>query len=123
MRGSIAPDWRPLADIEVFGFDGSPNRVQMLVDTGFNRYLTLQRAKADALNLPLVDSSKVTLADGSEIEVEVRRVVVTWNGQRRMVGAYITEGDPSIGMAMLQNCRLQIDVTLGGRVTAESLYP
>jgi clan AA aspartic protease len=123
VRGIVGDDWKPIVSIDVVGPDNSAEDVRALVDTGFNQYLTLQSATAQALNLPFIDSTVAILADGSKIEVEVRRAVVVWNGVRRPVAAYITEGHPSLGMPMFQNCRLVINAVPGGTVTIDELLP
>lgn len=87
------------------------------VDTGFTGFLTLTPSAIAQLRLPYVTSQPVVLADGTvgDYDVHVGRVV--WHGQERTVPIYSVDSDPLVGMALLWNSRLTMDVVSDGPVS------
>lgn len=116
MIGFISPDSRALLRLTVNGNDRTVER-DVIVDTGFNGHLTLHRAVIEDLNLSFINIREVTLADGSAVEMAAFRGVVGWNGEEKTVEILATEGDDLLGMALLQNYEVHIEVRDGGAVT------
>ena len=91
-----------------------------MIDTGFNRFLTLPPSLVAELGLPFVTSGRVTLVDGSESSFEVYDVAVLWDGQPRDVYTYAADSTPLIGMSLLDTHNLNIEVVEGGRVVIQA---
>ena len=91
-----------------------------MIDTGFSGFLTVTPSLVDELGLILEGSSRATLADGGEVTFDVYDVAVLWDGQRRYVLADAAETTPLVGMRLLDDCNLNIDVTYGGRVVIQA---
>ena len=72
------------------------------------------------LDLPFVTSGRVTLADGSEASFEVYDVTVLWDGQPRDVYTYAADSMPLVGMLLLYDHDLNIQVRDGGRVVIQA---
>lgn len=87
------------------------------VDTGFTGFLTLKPDTIAQLSLPLIINRPAVLANGAigNYDVHVGRVV--WHGGERNVPVYSMNSDPLLGMGLLWNSRLTMDVVPHGLVT------
>ena len=112
--------YEAIVTLTVQGPAGQSLEVDALIDTGFNRFLTLPPSLVAELGLPYVIGGRLTLADGSESSFNVYDVTVLWDGQPRDVYAYATESTPLLGMALLDNHDLSIQVREGGRVVIQA---
>lgn len=65
---------------------------------------------------------RATLADGSEVLLDVYTVSVEWDSQLINVSALEADGGPLIGMSLLYGCSLHIDVIDGGVATITTLH-
>jgi clan AA aspartic protease len=95
--------------------------VDAIVDTGFDGFITLPSSLIDALRLPRIARSRVTLADGSVVPVAVYGATVLWDGEWVTVDATSIEADALVGMGLLTGYRFCLDAVAGGRVTIEAL--
>ena len=104
---------------------GNSNRqfqsVDVVIDTGFNGFLSLPSTIITAMNLPWSGSDFVTLGDGSETYFDLYTGTVIWDGQYREIDIAESETEPLLGMALLYRYRLQIDNLEGGKVKVEAL--
>ena len=107
--------------LPVEGPAGQTQEVEAVVDTGFNRYLTLPPALVAELGLPLQDRGLVTLADGSEEVLDICGATVDWDGQPRYVDTYVADATPLVGMSLLHRHDLSIQVRAGGRVVIQPM--
>ena len=96
--------------IEVWSSGPTPNRLDAVIDTGYNGYLTLSAALVATLGLAFAGNRSGTLADGSTVVLDVFLGIVSWHGQRREVLIAQAQGIPLIGMSLLDGSRLTIDV-------------
>ena len=100
---------------------GQRERVETVIDTGFDGFLSLPSAIILRLGLPWTISNPATLGDGSETVFDFYAGTVIWDGQYRTVDIAEAETEPLLGMAMLYGYRLQIDAVEGGSVKIEVL--
>ena len=106
--------------LRLLGPGGQAREVDLLVDTGFNGYLILPPTLVADLDLPVVGDGEAVLADGSESAFDVYGVTTFWDGQQRYVETAAVGSDPIVGMAMLYNHDVSIQVRDGGRVVIEA---
>ena len=66
------------------------------------------------LDYLLTDS--VTYADGTYSRVDLYECGLDWDGRRLTVSAHCLEGTPLIGMRLLRDCALNVQVRAGGQV-------
>ena len=92
-----------------------------MIDTGFTGFLTVTPALAAELGLDFRGTSRATLADGSEVTFDVYDVAVLWDGQERYIEADAADTTSLVGMRLLNQHNLNIDVADGGRVVIESM--
>ncbi len=90
-----------------------------VVDTAFNRFLTLPPSLVAELDLPLVGVSQVVLANGSEEMLDMHSATVLWDGVPRDVDVLVADTTPLVGMSLLDGYVLHVQVREGGRVVIE----
>ena len=88
-----------------------------VVDTGFNGFLTLAPLTVSRLGLPVRAPTLATLADGTQVQLDVFEATVLWDGRRRILPILEAVGGSLVGMSMLRGYRLVVDVVDGGAVT------
>ena len=73
------------------------------------------------LKLPFRRRGRAILADGSEIIFDTYDANILWEGQQRRVSVDEADIDPLIGMSLLSNHKLTIEVVPDGKVVVERL--
>ncbi|MDE2935061.1 MAG: clan AA aspartic protease [Chloroflexota bacterium] len=121
IEGVVNAAYEAVVPLHLLGAAGERQEVDAVVDTGFNRFLTLPPALLAELGSRLLGVTRVVLATGSEEALDVYGVTVVWDGQPREVDALMADTTPLIGMSLLDRYRLQVDVRQGGRVVIERL--
>ena len=108
--------------VEILDQDGQPHPVEVLLDTGFNGELALPPRTIRQLELPPKgDQQKAELANGEVVQFSLYTATILWNGRPRRVDVIETDGDPLLGMTLLQGSRVTLDVRYGGPVTVTPL--
>ncbi len=120
IEGIVNAAYEAVITVFVRGPAGQVRQVEAVVDTGFNRYLILPPALVTELKLPFATRVRVILADGSEEPFDVHDVSVIWDGQPRDVYAYVADATPLVGMLLLDDHDLSIQVRAGGRVLIQA---
>lgn len=120
IEGAVNAAYEAVVTFPLRGPTGQTREIEAVVDTGFNRYLTLPPVVVADLGLDFVGWGRVTLADGSEQGFDVYRATVLWDGQPRYVDTYEADTTPLIGMLLLDGHNLNIDVEDGGRVVIQA---
>ena len=93
------------------------------VDTGFTGFLTLKPVAIAQLRLPLIINRPAMLADGAVGYYDVHAGSIVWYGQERIIPIYSVDSDPLVGMALLWNSRLSMDIFPGGPITIIPITP
>lgn len=123
ITGSVTHDREAVIRMQVRGPAGQEVEIEAIIDTGFNRFLTLPSALVASLGLPFAALTQATLADGSVVAMEYYRATVLWNGQARDILVLMAEGEPLVGMSLLYGDELRIRVVERGLVTIDHLTP
>ena len=121
ITGKITTNREAIIELEVIGLNQSREKVEAVIDTGFNGYLTLPNDLINYLNLQRAGSRHVTLGDGNVVVLDMYFAKVLWHGQEREVLALQADGGPLIGMSLLHGSRLVLEIINNGNVTIESL--
>jgi clan AA aspartic protease len=119
--GTVLPTGEVVIQLPVRGTNGEIARVHMMVDTGFNDYLALPSWVIERLAMPVGDDAQFLLADGEKRRSRTFIAEVEWFGQWRRVIAVEIDGDPLLGVMMMDGHHLGIDVVAGGRVEIRAL--
>jgi clan AA aspartic protease len=117
IRGSVTEQREAVVTIEIEDPTGAPIPIEVIVDTGFNGFLTLPTAALKELSASRVGQIAVILADGSESFCDLYELSIRWNGNSRVVEVDSAETAPLLGMALLDGSVVTVDATIGGLVT------
>jgi clan AA aspartic protease len=121
MRGQVTAALEAVIALRIEGPDGRHATVDATIDTGFTDYLTLPPSVIAMLRLPLLDTAECQMADGRVVVMEGFLAKVQWYNSPREAVALATEGGPLIGMSLLRDSRLAIDVRANGSVVIDPL--
>ena len=91
-------------------------KIDAVVDTGFNGFLTLPASLIQELGLVWRRRGRAMLADGSNSVFDIYEATITWHGRPRRIAVDEAECVPLLGMSLLYGCELIVQVTEGGRV-------
>ncbi len=119
--GTVTPGREAVLPVRILGLDGREIEVEAGIDTGYNGFLTLPKKLIEELALPFGGTAQASLGDGSDVRMEIYVATVLWDGSERPALVLEAEGGALVGMAMLDGCRVTIDVEAGGPVIVESL--
>ena len=103
--------------------DDQEQEIGLILDTGFSGSLTLPPTVIAALDLPFRSRGSAVLADGSEIEFDIRTATVIWDGTPRNILVEAADTDPLLGMAMLYGHDIYIRAVDGGGVMIHPTIP
>ncbi|MYE31759.1 MAG: clan AA aspartic protease [Chloroflexi bacterium] len=106
--------------LTVSGPAGVRREIEAIIDTGFGGFLTLPPELVTELALSFEGVGRATLGDGSEITFPYYDVSVIWEGQPRFGLADAADTTPLVGMSLLANHSLYVEVEEGGRVVIEA---
>lgn len=119
MTGTITAYREAVLPLTVRGPNGQELRVNTVVDTGFTDFLTLPTNVITALGLPRIGGVQASLADGSEVDLDLYRAVVLWHDRQRAIDVLRADSGPLLGMALLYGSRLTMDILDGAPFTLD----
>lgn len=120
IAGEIQPNGEATVRIRLRGPEKTLDPM-VVIDTGFNDWLTLPAVVIDTLGLNWREKMTYNLADGSEVQTHIFEAEIHWLGRWRRIFVTEIEGGPLLGMAMLRGCYLGMEAVDGGRVEIRSL--
>ncbi|MGH7226009.1 MAG: clan AA aspartic protease [Gemmataceae bacterium] len=116
IRGIVnANNREAIARLLVLGPAGR-QRIEAVIDTGFDSWLSLPPALVALLRLPWRGRDSAFLADGSETFFDIYEGTVVWDRRRRRILVYELDGAPLVGMALLEGYELKVQVRKRGKV-------
>ena len=118
--GTVSAAYEAVISLTVSGPSGQSREVDAVIDTGFTGFLSLPSALATELRLPFLTNESALLADGSLVTFSVHEAMALWDGEPRRVYAHLAETTPLVGMRMLDNHDLSMQVRNGGRVVIQA---
>jgi clan AA aspartic protease len=114
MQGIVANGIEAIISLRLIGRQGQIEDIPAVVDTGFTSELTLSPSAIRDLDYIHLTTSRVTLADGSTTEASVYRGFIDWFGKKGTILVLETDSEALLGMELMQNCRLTMDVVPDG---------
>jgi clan AA aspartic protease len=121
LKGRVTAQREAVIQVQVVGSEGQLAPVEAAIDTGYDGFLTLPASLIRALGLPFAGTTRVVLADGSEVRMDLFLTSVLWDAEPCEALVLAAEGGVLAGMGMLAGSRLTLDVEDEGAVTIESL--
>lgn len=121
IRGNVTENNEALIPIRLRGQNGDEVELRAVLDTGFNRYLTLSPNWIQALKLPFITTVPVRLGNKKMDEADIYQGRILWDGQWEKIEIqdHVSEELPLLGMAMLQGSFVTLRIANGGEVTVE----
>lgn len=116
IEGEVHGSTEAIVELTLRGPDGQQERLDFKVDTGFDGALTLHSAVVSALGLARSGVQEVVLADGSVVLCDLCGGFVDWDGVSRPVEVHVSDSVSLLGMALLADHQVRIDVVEGGTV-------
>lgn len=120
IEGVVNASYEAMVTLLLRGPDGDVRDIEAVIDTGYSGFLTLPPRLVAELGLPFVTSAQATLANGSEETFDVHSVTVLWDSRPVVVDAYASDTTPLVGMRLLDQYDLYVQVRHGGRVRIET---
>lgn len=121
IQGTVNANTEATLRVVVMGSAGLEAEVEAIVDTGFTGCLTLPKRLVDQLKLSWLGHAQGLLADGSAHVFDAYLGIVVWDGDRRTVEVDGADSDPLVGMGLLRDHELRVEVVEGGAVIVEAL--
>ena len=108
--GVVTADYEAVIRLTVIGSQGQRERIEAVVDTGFDGWLSLPLSLIRDFELPWERRARAFLADESESIFDVHNGVILWGGNRRKVCIDACDTTPVVGMRMLDGWELNLPV-------------
>ena len=91
-------------------FTPSGERLDVVVDSGFNEELTLPESLIEKLGLERLGSVEIELANGSMMRTETYLGEILWFGKRKQVLVQATKSNEGLlGTELFQGCVVELD--------------
>ena len=120
IEGVVNSHYEAVVPLSLQGPGGQSHKVEAVVDTGYNGYLTLPPSLVASLGLHRRSHGQANLADGSVAYFDYYGVTVLWDGNMRDVDAGELDSSPLVGMRLLYGHDLGIRVRIGGSVVVQA---
>jgi clan AA aspartic protease len=121
ISGMVNADLEATTRLTVQGTGKASHETDAVIDTGFSGFLTLPPDLIAALGLLWLCRQEGILADGSIHVFDVYVGTVVWDGRPYQVEIEATDGQPLIGMSLIQGYELRVQVISGGNVTITAI--
>ena len=121
IEGVVNARYEAVVPLQLRGSTGQEREVNAVIDTGFDRFLTLPSALVAELAPPHLGVTRVVLANGSEETLDMYGVTVIWDGEPLDVDVLMADTAPLVGMALLESYSLYMEVAGGGRVVIDAI--
>jgi clan AA aspartic protease len=116
ITGFVNVKFEPIIPLSLRRADGKVFTQDAILDTGFNGWLSLPLDAIAELNLRWKRRGRATLGDGSECVFNVYEATVIWDGEPRIIPVDEADSDPLVGMSLMEDYQLTIQVAEDGYV-------
>ncbi len=121
INGKVTANREAVIELDVIGSNQKREKIEAVIDTGFDGYLTLPSNLSSRLELQLAGNRRATLGDGNVVVLDACFAKTLWHGQEREVLVLQSGSVPLVGMSLLYGNRLILDVINDGDVAIEPL--
>ncbi len=116
IQGIVNADYEAVIILALHGPAGQARDIDVVIDTGYNGFLSLPPTLVAELEFPVVGPSEATLANGAVETFNVHDATVVRDGRPRDIEADAVGPVPLAGMLLLEGHDLSVQVRHGGRV-------
>ena len=117
--GQVNPRTEAVIPVMVQDAGGDLLTHSAVVDTGFSGYMTLPPSTITGLQLPFLSSRVFSLGDNAQVNFDIYKATLLWDGRDRDIEVLASEAHPLVGMSLLKGFRITIDAVDGGEVRIE----
>ena len=121
IQGHVNPAYEAVIMLTLRSHTGSEREIEVVIDTGYNGFLSLPPTLVEDLELPLVGPSEAMLANGLVETFNVHDATVLWDGMPRDIEADAVGPAPLAGMLLPDGYNLNIAVQSSGPVVIDPL--
>ena len=121
IQGVITEYLDALIPLRIRGKQAGEFLVHAVVDTGFNDYLTLPPEIISSLNLSFFDTVSVVLGNGVVVNTDLFLAYVVWQEEVREITVQSAAGDALVGMRLLLDNQVTLQVRPHGSVVIEAI--
>jgi clan AA aspartic protease len=122
LTGHINVRGDAVVPLRVLGEEAATEWVEAILDTGFEGHLLLPPDVIERLRLRSQGARPTMVGDGRVVNLRIYRARVDWDGYERDTQALMVHrSEPLIGMSLLWNHDVRLNITEGGSVTIEGL--
>ena len=121
ISGIVTAEIEAVVALRVRGPRNREFTTEVVIDTGFNGFLTLPANVIVDLELSFAGITIAELGDGSLVRTSAFKVWISWDGNEVEARALEAEGGVLLGMSLLHGHRFTMDVLEGGAVTITPL--
>ena len=116
IEGKVHHGREGIIRVRLHGSNQTTNEVDAVVDTGFTSFLALRPETIAALELPRKNVEAFILGDGSVVDLATYWVELEWDGAVRRVPVQSVNDTPLVGMEMMKDCHLSMEIWDGGHL-------
>ncbi|MBV9851960.1 MAG: hypothetical protein JO250_20030 [Armatimonadetes bacterium] len=98
-----------------------PVDVEFVVDTGFEGELALPPSLLRQMDAAFWESRYVLMPNGQEERHAVYEVSLNWDDEPRPTEVLVLDGNPLLGMLLIDGNHLHVEATEGGEILIEPL--
>jgi clan AA aspartic protease len=121
ITGVVTADREAVVRLTVRGPERQELTIEAVIDTGFDGWLSLPPNSIARLRLPWRQRGRAILADGSESVFDIYEGTAIWDRQPRRIPVDEAETAPLVGMSLLWEHELVIQLRPRGRVAITRL--
>ena len=121
ITGRVGQNRKALIPIDLLDSRGRLQRVNAIIDTGFDLELALPMATIRSLGLIWRDEIEMTLADGQTVSFQLYSATIIWHERRREIRVLETSDEAIIGADLLWGSALTMQMREGGDVIIQEL--
>lgn len=121
INGVVNSDLEAIILLRVLGPTGQQVDIDAIIDTGFDGWLSLPPTLIGQLGLPWQRRWRALLADGTDSIFDIYQGELIWDGQPCRIAVDEADTMPLVGMALMKDFELTIQVRLHGQVTLRPL--
>lgn len=123
ITGTVNAKRELIVRLQILNIIRQPQDIEVVVDTGLSRVMTLPPSLVSKLGLPLHSQEEMTLADGTAVWVDTYNAVLVWDGTPQHILVHAVGDHALLGTGLLVGHDLRARVEPGGAVEIEAIPP
>ena len=117
--GHIDQHGRPVIPVDLFDLQGRLHRVEAMIDTGFDDFLTLPAHLVQRMGLVWASGIPMQVATSEWVQFDAYAAAVFWLGNRLPIRVLQTQPEILVGTRLLWESELTVQFWEGGAVNVQ----